>query len=433
MKFLLIFLLILVLPITSAIVEFDSKSNFSQGETFLTKISGNFFKPITANDIEFFRNNVRVSIIPIVQEIENEFYVYAQLSGKEPNNYSLRIEEAQYYEGNQIIEEDLQHNFTIITNSSDFSIEPAVVFTEEDFSISFTNLGSQITINYGILNESVVISSGGFFDSLFNQPSQTEDLNFITLKTGETKEISFNITDFKSFTLQKIQFNTDNTNYQIPVYINTEIEESNLTSTGKKIRFDPNELEIPMPLDSKTTRIVNLFNLADEDLEDLELSFSDSLIPYLSISMEDILLISENSSERIELVFNSPSEEAIIEGQVRAKTSDDFFSTISITLNFLENFQPSESEDSTIQTCQEIGGTICTLEQECSGSTEVARNGICCLETCNEIEKGSSGKIIGWLLVIVILIALIWFYLSKYRGVRNVADVLQIAKGKLRR
>ena len=175
MKILFIFLIILVLPITSAIVEFDSKSEFSQGETFLTKISGNFFKPITENDIKFFRNHVRISILPTVKKIDGDFYIYAQLFGKEPNNYSLVIEDAEYYEGNKIIEEDLRQNFTITTNNSDFSITPGFVFTERDFSIELQNLGSQITISYRILNESEVVSSEGFFDSLFNSISQSEN------------------------------------------------------------------------------------------------------------------------------------------------------------------------------------------------------------------------------------------------------------------
>lgn len=432
-KFLSVFLIILVLPLMSAIVEFDSKSEFSQGETFLTKISGNFFKPITENDIKFFKNNVRISILPFVQKIDNDFYIYAQLSDKEPNNYSLVIENAKYYEGNQIIEEDLRQNFTITINDSDFSITPGFIFTEEDFSIELKNFGNQITISYRILNESEVISSGGFFSSLFNSPSQTEGSNSIILKAGETKEVSFNLSNFESFTIQKIQFSSVNSSYQIPIYINTEIEESTSQSTGNKIGFQPKKLNISLPLDSKTTRIVHLFNLVEENLEDLEITFSDSLKPYISLSIESISSLDENSSEKIELIFTSPNKDGSIEGQIRAKTNDDFYSTISITLNFIENYKPIPGDDITIQTCQEIGGLICVLNQECQGDSEVARDGICCLGICEQIEESSTGKIIGWSLILIIVGALAWFYLKKYKGVKNPVDLLKIAKGRSKR
>jgi len=95
-------LLLLLLPLISA-VEFDMKSDFSQGETLQAKISGNFLKSITKEDIKFFRDHVRTSINPSLEKIDDDFYIYAQLSGKNPNNYSIVIENAQYYESQQIV------------------------------------------------------------------------------------------------------------------------------------------------------------------------------------------------------------------------------------------------------------------------------------------------------------------------------------------
>lgn len=433
-KSLSIFLILLVLPVISAAVEFDMKSNFSQDETFLARVSGNFFKPIVESDIEFFKNHVRTSIAPFVQEIENDFYIYAQLLGKEPNNYSMVIKGAKYYEGNQIIEDDLRQNFTIVENLSDFSIEPGFIFTNEDFSIEVQNQrNNQITINYKILNDSEIASSGGFFDYFFSSEETSQGESSINLKTGETKKIDFEIKDFDSFTIQKIQLSTENTIYQVPVYINAETEESIEDSTGNKIRFQPRELDISLPLNSKTTRVVRLFNLVEEDLEDLEITFSDSLKPYLSLPKESITSLNKNSSERVELIFTSLSEEDFIEGQIRAKTDDDFYSTMAVTLNFTENYQSLPGDDVTIQTCQELGGIICTLNQECQGSNEVTRDGICCLDSCIEVQESSTGKIIGWLIISFIIILLVWFYFKKYRGVRNPIDLLKIAKGKFKR
>jgi len=132
MKRSVIILLILFLPVLSA-VSMEMKTEFDQGETFMAKVSANFFEPITKEDISFYREHVRQPMSAYVVKINNDFYIYAQLFGKPQNNYSITIENVQYIEGGLNIKEDLTKNFSITNNKADFSIEPGLVYTNEAF------------------------------------------------------------------------------------------------------------------------------------------------------------------------------------------------------------------------------------------------------------------------------------------------------------
>ena len=108
-----IFILILLIVPTISAIEFDMKTNFSQGETFMAKVSGYFLEPILKENIFFYRGHVRIPLKYNVAEINNEFYIYAMLADKEPNNYSLAIKNVRYMVGSQISEEDITKDIEI--------------------------------------------------------------------------------------------------------------------------------------------------------------------------------------------------------------------------------------------------------------------------------------------------------------------------------
>ena len=114
--------LILILPIISA-VEIDMKSEFSQGETLMAKISGNFLEPIQEENIFFYRGHVRIPLEYDMAKIDDKYYVYAQLGDKGPNNYSLRIENTRYMQGVNMVEEDIIKNFVITDDLTDFKLD----------------------------------------------------------------------------------------------------------------------------------------------------------------------------------------------------------------------------------------------------------------------------------------------------------------------
>ena len=420
----ILFSLLLLLPIISA-VEFDIKTEFSQGETLMAKVSGNFPEPILKENIFFYRGHVRISINPEVAKIDNEFYIYAPLLDKNPDNYSISIENVQHMKGSQISEEDIVQNFSITNATADFSITPGFIITKDNFFIEVQNLQDH-QINVQIKSDSQ--SNEGFFASLFGD---TAEENSVTLKSGEIKKINFELKDITQSAFKKIELSTENLKYEIPVYVYL-----NETDSGKKqkdFKLEPSELDVSMATNSNTTRIIYLYNTGGETLENISLSVSDALKPYISFSINEIKELDENSSIRIEMYFSSDSEEKEIYGQIKAKQGDALYTYSAVFLNFIKDYVPLDGEEeivTTTKTCEEMKGIICEENEECDGESVYAKDGKCCIGTCKEIKESSSGKIIGWTIVIAVVVFLIWFFKAKYRGAKKPVDLFKIGKKK---
>ena len=429
MKFFLPALLIfLFFPLVSA-VEFSVKENFSQGETFTARISGNFYRPISAGDITFFKGHTRISMISSVQKIDGDFYISAQLFGKTPDNYSVVISDAQYYSGPELIKSDLSKNFTITPDSADFTITPGFILTGDDFFIQVQNLkDAQITIKSKIINQSSSSGSGTFFDSLFGigSSSANENTTQTIVKSGEIKKINFQKNNFSPLSLQTLELSSNNTFYNIPVYLtsNDSVSGNGTTTSGKEIiQFESPELNISMPLNSKTTRSIYLANLGDSNLDEIEISLSDSLKPYVVLP-SDNLSLNKNSSKKIDFQFFSGSNELEVEGQIKAKTQNDFYAYIPVNLVFAKNFSASSDGDLTIPLCSELNGIICSQGESCAGDSEVARDGVCCLAACEKPAGVKlSWQIAGWIIAGIIVLVLI-LLLFKYQNVKNIPDLL---------
>ncbi len=443
--FILILLTILVIPIISA-VEFNMKTNYSQGETLMAKLSGNFINPIIKENIFLYREHVRVPFEPYVEEISEEFYVYGQLLGKGQGNYSLSVENVKYMKAGEISEEKLIKNFTINDKIADFSIEPGFIVSDKDFFVEVQNLQDyEIVINIKIINVSALSAPSeeqeesnetkGFFASLFGggkseeQESPTSiSTRTVNVKSGEIKKINFEIKEFSdlNLTFSFIELSTENLKYEIPAYV---IFEETEEEKEKNIVFRPSELNVSLATSSNTTRIIYLFNNG-QVLENISLSLSNSLIPYVSISPKEIEDLEENSSIAVKIQINSSSEEKNLEGQITAKTSDEnIFANVDLSVNIIKDFVPSE-EPGIFPTCSEIDGEICSKGETCEGKTENAKDGICCLGTCKKKEKSPVGRIIALIVVVGVVALLIWFYKKKYKGAKRSVDLLKVAEGK---
>lgn len=423
-KICFIILLILILPAISA-VEFTMNSEFAQGETLMAKVSGNFIESILKENVFLYRGHIRVPLELEVAEINDDFYIYAQLLGKNPNNYSIRIENVKYMRLGQVIEEDLTKNFSITEEIADFSIEPGFVITDEDFFIEVQNLQEQdITID---IIENKTSEEEGILGFLFEEEAERA----IDLRSEEIKEISFSIKNITKSALTMIELSTANLKYEIPVYIFLEAEEEK----EKSFRFEPFILNISISTDYNKTRIIYLYNDGEVDLENITLSISDSLKPYFSISEEEINELDENESIKLTLTLFS-DEEKSLEGQIIAE-ADSLYAYSAVFLNFIEDYQPLLGEEESppqdpavLQTCSEMNGTICVSMEVCDGETEYARDGNCCLGECLEIEDDDGWKLTGWLIVIAVIILLYWFYRRRYRKARRKVNLLKIARGK---
>jgi len=417
---------IFILQFVSA-VEFNMKSEYAQGESIIAEISGNFLERLSTDDIFFYRAHVKIPMEYDFAKIENKYYLYVSLIGKKPANYSVVIENAKYLQGAERVEQDLVKNFSISEEIADFYIDKGFVLAEKDFFIEVQNLqDSSIKVNLKTSNK----TSLGFLESLL---SETEDENSIELSSGEIKKINFDLQSFSSSGMHTIELSSENSKYEILIYIFEGVVKEKDVEEEKSFRFEPNELDFSMPTNSETQRIIYLYNNGNVDLEDISFSISNSLDSYVSFSVEEIEKLKPEETKKITLDFFS-NEAKIIQGTLKAKTNE-LETDLDIFVEFLENYVVLEEleevkDPSKLKTCEELGGIFCEENKKCSNETQYAKDGNCCLGTCEEVKPDNSGKIIGWVIVVVILATLIWFFKSKFKKTKNRPNLLKQAKGR---
>jgi len=295
-KEVIILLAILIMPTVISVVGIDMKIEHNSQEILISKISGNFVEPLTSENIFFYRGHVEIPMIYDLKKIQEIYYVSATLPEVElSTEYSLVIKDVQYMKGTQISDEEIKRDFTIINQTADFSIEPAVISTKKDFTIKVQNLqAKEIEIK---------------IETELNLDSDDK----ITLNPGQSKDINFELGNFDEPILGAIKLSTDSLEYNVPIYVDKTQTPSNGEDNGGngETPNDPKELDEPDP--------------------------------------------------------------------------------------------------QAVQTCEEMGGTICQKDYVCVGRSVDAFDEKCCLGECKEIEEDTGWKIVGWVIIVGVLTLVIVF------------------------
>ena len=75
--------------------------------------------------------------------------------------------------------------------------------------------------------------------------------------------------------------------------------------------------------------------------------------------------------------------------------------------------------------------SICKGGEKCSSSNVVyAKDNVCCIGICETKETSSVGKIIGFMILIIIFGVGIWFYKKKYKKAKKPVNLLKVARRK---
>ena len=418
----LTFFILFIQLASSAEIQFiKQSSNFSQGETLIAKVSGNFLEKPTSDNVVFYRGHVRIPVVYELSEVNDDFYIYAMLTGKNQGNYSIALENVIYMQGIQESTEDIIKNFTITNNTADFSVNPGFVVqanTSRSFSLEVQNLKtSEITITIDTSND-------------IQSPSTLE------LNSGEVKQVDFSITKEEAFS-EEIKMSSDETKYSIPIFItaNATKDESNdngqgtttngATNSGgstteERFKFEPSLINFSMSTNTNTKRVLYIVNLGNTEIKDLTYSIPDNLKSYIKISSPKT--IEKDATERVEISIASGSEEMSFDEEITVKSKNNTEESFRIVLNFIKNYVPpvnQSDEDFVATTCVQLNGAVCQEGYECSGEVAKVKDGVCCLKpaTCEQVKKGSTGKVIGWLLVLIVILLLAWFF-KRYKRVR---------------
>jgi hypothetical protein len=388
--YLVLFLLLFLIPFSSA-VSFDMKTNYSQGETFIAKITGNFVDAVSSANVFFYRDGyVRIPIESEISKLGSDYYIYAQLSDKAPGNYSISIENARHTEFTNITNATVAQNFSITSNKADFSITPGFVSISntDSFSIQVNSLkDSDISISVSI-----------------NDVSQNQST---TVSSYQTKQLPFSLSSFANG-LNYIQLSHGNSVYNIPVYALVSPKQN------QNFQFEQDTLNITLGTNQSSTRTIFLQNIGKETLSNIKLYVSDSLSPYITLSMTSIPSLEADASVPIQIIIPSQQNESKIQGSIRAEVPDLSLLTYSqISLNFVNNYISSGTDAGIAKDCASISGKKCNVGESCSGYHADSNEGVCCLGTCQPQGAGISGTAIVVIVLILLLGGLILFLVRR--------------------
>ncbi|MDD5699733.1 MAG: hypothetical protein PHH00_00875 [Candidatus Nanoarchaeia archaeon] len=418
-----LFFALLILPAISA-VQVEMKSNFSQDETLIAQVSGNFLEKIQEQNVLLYNGHVRVSFIPYVAEIEDKFYIYGQLFGKSEGNYSVVISGVDYFESGETKDDDVVKNFTITNETADFSLTPGFLETTGNFSITAQNLmDTALTVTSFIKNSTG--TETGFFGSLFGGGSTGSGKTETQISAGKTKSITFSPGNSYNNQLIYAILETDNTHYEVPVFVlNNTIQEENKSA----FEFRPNHRSISLATNSSTFIYLNLYNSGQTTFKDVSVSVSDIIKPYVFIQNQTLVL-DANSSTQIRANISSGNLNGIFEGQITAASENLTYDFI-LTLNFSKSYVPPANGTNLFYTCVELGGQFCNEGQTCAGEGKLAEDGAgCCVGECNAVAANTnSGRIFGWMLAAIIVLLVIVFFVWRYFKAKKPFNLLDFAR-----
>jgi hypothetical protein len=413
-KEIFILLVLLLLPLTTA-AGIEMNDNFSKGETFIANIFGNFVKPLSKDNVRFYRGHVQTNIVFELTKFEGEYYIYASLKNKEANNYTIKVVDAIYMDGLDQKTDDIEKTFTIGEETADFSVIPGFVETSGEFSLTIQNLRSE-KINVSVFTDDS--SGGGFWEALFGTTGENEDI--FPLRSGEEELLSFKIEPEATAGVKYITLKSENTTYDVPIYVyKEELPEFEEESVG--FEFDLPSYEINMDQSSNRDYPARLYNTGKKVLRDVNISLSGDITEYIVIYDTNIERLRTESSEGINLVVASGGIDETIKGKIIA-TWGDYQTESDIKLIIEEGYDSEEDDAPTFLSvsCSDAGGEICHKKRVCAGKElQTKDSSSCCLEGCVKPTSFPWGVVIGILLITIIIAAGIYFYFVKYKGVRN--------------
>jgi hypothetical protein len=413
-KFFVIFLISLFLISGGLSLEINSPETLRRDETFLAQISGNFANPLLEENIFLYRGHVRVASEFELIFVNDIYYLATPLLGKVPGNYSVRIEDATYFEGNNLIEKDIVLEFKISEDQADYSLSPGVIYTKDNFEIKIKNMRSstlQVTLTlfeYQRDSSSNDLSDEQtVFEALFNEDSSSVserevESTSINLKSGEIKHLPFKAEDFRNDSLRKIRFSSENTEYSLPIFV---FLNKSLSSSKSKIsaRFEPAIENISMITDSEKTLIFHFFNDGEDTLKNITFAVSETFKPYVNLSLEYLKNLEKNSSITLEAYISSPDKQVSVEGFILASSDLRDVADSELVLNFIKDYVAPEEPES---------------PEEPLISPE---------------EKSSVWRWIGIIILIAIILFGIWFYFKKYKSSKIKPNILERAKRNLQK
>ncbi len=238
-----ILLILLIIPLISAIEIQLSKDTYQPQETLQAEITGNFIDSLTIDNILLYKQDIPRStpVISGLTKFQDIYYLYILLPNQEAN-FSIKIENTKYTEAGVEKTEDIVKEFEIkTTNQSALQINPGFIKTTED-SEDFSIKIKALSINQDISAE-------------LEATQETQDFS---LAEDVEKTISFSISDIAAGKTD-LKIN----DYTIPVFI---IEKTEIQNDSQ----EQNESAVVNKTENQTK--IDITNMTEEEIQSLSCS-----------------------------------------------------------------------------------------------------------------------------------------------------------------
>lgn len=374
-KIILIFLSFFLFSIVSASPSLDFQhEEIHPGETILATITttGEFTKQIQASDITFYQGRKQIFFESDITFYQGTHYLYIYTTRQ--GNFSVQIKDILYQDADGIKSNTINKYFNVTNETAQIlSIKPGFVFTSESPTIKLSNKGTEIlNITYDKIKLSL-------------EPSEAQEISLIPTETFSHLDIS----SYKKFS--------------VPIILATNIPES--PPTQLDLKSDPKLLLVELFTNNKTEKIIQLFNLVDEDITNIQ-----ALSGLSFVTIEQPENMASKEIQNLTVTFNAKTPGHFQSNINITYTQNSEEHTLLIPLSLFILPEGSNQEDFGIseQTCGELGGTVCTTEEICEGEATFATKNkeYCCLGSCKSTIKDKSETSFGWLIALIIFAAL---------------------------
>lgn len=417
-KLILVVVTAIITISTISALEINSKQIYQPGETLIISLpDSDFIEPLTREKIFFYSgrgSRIQIPMLYDLAKISDKYYIYALLPDKE-RNYTLLIKDTYFYQEGKEKRQDIKINFSVQGNSV-FSVYPGFIITKKEFSIWIENKGKE--------TEEISLK-------LNNQEISAE------LSSGEKKQLSFSIQEFKNFTITTLEISGNEITYKIPVMIFPNLTEPSVETENisrnisiepseRRLRFTLSDLKLNVLTDSNWLFKIFLSNMGNENIENIQLS---SDLDMISLSPQEIENLEPKAMTEINLSVRA-QEKGIYKGVINANHGN-LSAILPVTLITEENqselnisLNPIESEKS----CKEVKGQVCKNNETCKGAISTLISGACCIGSCipKKTEKDSDWNIISIIIIALVLLAIAFFIYKKSRKKpKKFSDVLK--------
>lgn len=370
---LIIAICLLFLAPATAALSTDLHLTYNPKETIILKLTGNILEPISQNSLEFKRNNVLLALDFGIVLLDKDYYIWA-IAPEEQGNYTLWLKDITTTILGTSKEIDFSQNFSVSGNLTSYNVGPAAILSRSNFSIDiflFEDSPKEISISF--LDDSLITLQPGrntidfILDNLYGS-------NLYHIKIGE---------------------------YTIPAYIIGPSNSANqYTNPLADVAFYPPFISKSLKKGASFSQAVILKNRGNSTLKNILMDFDENI---LSVEPSSFTLdAGENRSIEVKILDTINKNLFAV---VTAKYSNNS-NSLPISLTLSENLVRQSKNASIVilpEFCEEIGAVRCTESENCIGTIQESKQGICCEGICQPKQTDGSST---WIILILFFVLL---------------------------